>query len=559
MNIIPLAIMIRRQLNGSHKAVLYVIVLILVSSCSVVDVNRNYNYFNGNEFYNDSLKISARFFGDINYLFPSKSEYKKIMSTNDLNISYKDLVVAGKAYSSPKYDLLFFYKIDKTLQSSTESTTVDLVVNDTIENFVVYRKTEKTKAIYVYLKAIGTHKSNRSMLQDGKSIVNSVRFDNSLKDELTYMKVFNTYKQEDNILFVESKFENAPIEKKNNNEWTKFQLLTTILSKDPTYKNYNDLVAKFELKREKYLKKHIDSILKNNRNVTFEDSFLAKIKQISSKTQVLMLNEMHWHPKHRIAALKMLATLKENGFKYLAVEAIDKEKNSFFQNSSFPLKSSGYYTREPYFGLFIREALKLGFTIVGYDDFSTENREQTQAINIKSILDTDPNAKIVVYSGIDHILEKDATNKRMAEYFMELTNINPVTIDQVEIPYTSSNTLTLLESAALKNVPKINTNVDYFLLNNLKPALESIYEKEQLKTINFTNELLNNHENEQLLFSFYFANEYSKYKSNSIAILNKISAIDKKGINFSLPVGAYQLVVKDIHNNLIISELITVD
>ncbi|QHI35356.1 hypothetical protein IMCC3317_07020 [Kordia antarctica] len=559
MNILPFVIMTRKLLNGNSSVFVYLILLIALSSCISIDVNRKYNYFNGSEFYNDSLQISARLFGDINYSFPLKSEYKKIMVYDNLNVDYKDLILAGKAYSAPKYHMYLFYKNNKTHKNDTTINSVDLVVNDTINKFVLYKKAENTKTAYVYLKAIGKHKSNTSILQDGKSIVNSLRFNNSLKDELTYMKIFNTYKEEDNFLYVDSKFETAPIAKNNSNEWTKFQLLTTILSKDPTYKKYNDLVDKFELKKEKYLKKHIDSIIKSNTSVTFEDDFLEKIKQISKNKKVLMLNEMHWHPKHRIVALKMLTTLKENGFNYLAIEAIDKSKNSFFENSNFPLKSSGYYSREPYFGLFIREALKQGFKIVGYDDFTTENREKTQALNIKDILDKDSNAKIVVYAGIDHILEKSTTNKRMAEYFMELTTINPVTIDQVEIPYSSSNRLILIESSAFKNVKRVNTNVDFFLINNITPSLEAVYGKENIRSINYTNDKLGKYINEELLFSFYFVNEYSKYKSNSIPILNKISTINNKNRKFNLPVGSYQLIVKDIHNNLIISEQIDIE
>ena len=552
--------MILKQLTGTkYTFIIYLIVFFISSSCSVLKKNRKYNYFNGSEFYNDSLKISAQFFGDIKYSFPSKKEYKKIINKDIKIIKYKNLLLAGKAYSDPKYNILFFYKNNNSLGENTKVNFVDLILNDKVNNSVLYKKTGKSRTCYIYLKANGKHKSNTSILEDGKSIVNSIRFDNSLKNELTYMKIFNSYKDESNFLFVENKFDNAPIENNKKNEWTKFQLLTTILSKDPTYKKYNDLVDKFEFKREKYLKPHIDSVLHKKTGVTYENDFFKKIGDIAENQKILMLNEMHWHPKHRIIALKMLATLKEKGFNYLAIEALDNDYETALNFRKYPTKNTGYYTREPFFAQFIRIALKLGYNVVGYDEFETENREKSQAINIKNIIDKDPSAKIFVYAGIDHILEKSSKKKRMAEYFIELTDINPITIDQVEIPYNSSNELILIESSALKDIKRINANVDFFLINNIKPSLKKMCNEEEIRDISFSNEKLKNHAKEKLLFSFYFTEEYLKYKSNSIPILSKIITLNKEIIDFCLPIGLYQLTIKDVNNNLIISEQINVN
>ncbi|PQB08355.1 hypothetical protein BST83_15395 [Polaribacter filamentus] len=228
-----------------------------------------------------------------------------------------------------------------------------------------------------------------------------------------------------------------------------------------------------------------------------------------------MLNEMHWHPKHRILALKLLEKLKENGFNYLAVEALDEKKDSLLNVNKFPIKSSGYYTREPYFAIFLREAIKLNYKIVGYDSFDTENREKTQAENIKSIIDKDPNAKVFVYTGIDHILEKDLKKKRMAEYFQNLTGINPLTIDQVELVSNSLNEITFIKSSLLKDIKKVNSNVDFFIVNNISPQLEKVYNKENLKQFNLKDIKLEKYKNQEILVSFYFKEEYLKYRSSN--------------------------------------------
>ncbi|WP_170062799.1 hypothetical protein [Polaribacter filamentus] len=87
-------------------------------------------------------------------------------------------------------------------------------------------------------------------MKDGKTIINSIKFNSSLENELNYSKIFNNYKNEDNFLYVKNKFNNAPIKKSRKNDWMKFQYLTTILSKDPTYYKYINLIQKLEFNKK---------------------------------------------------------------------------------------------------------------------------------------------------------------------------------------------------------------------------------------------------------------------------------------------------------------------
>ncbi|MGB1243339.1 MAG: hypothetical protein ACPG49_12500, partial [Chitinophagales bacterium] len=67
---------------------------------------------------------------------------------------------------------------------------------------------------------------------------------------------------------------------------------------------------------------------------------------------------------------------------------------------------------------------------------SKKEREIGQAINIKKILDKDPQAKIFVHAGFGHIKEDTTLSnwgKAMAGRFKEFTGINPLTIDQVDL------------------------------------------------------------------------------------------------------------------------------
>ncbi|MCF6350974.1 MAG: hypothetical protein L3J23_08105 [Flavobacteriaceae bacterium] len=272
-----------------------------------------------------------------------------------------------------------------------------------------------------------------------------------------------------------------------------------------------------------------------------------------------MLNEMHWKPEHRSLAFKLLKPLKDNGYKYLAIEAVDKEQDSLLNSRKYPIKSTGYYTSEPNFGLFIREAISLGYKIIGYDDFSTDDREKAQALNIATILDKDPNAKVFVYAGIDHILEKSKSNssRRMAEIFKEKTGINPLTIDQVEIVANTDNELTLLKSNLLIKDKKANTNVDFFVINNVKNSSNAFFKKNPV-IFYIQDESLIKYNEQEVLVSLYFQEEYKKYKSNSIPLLNRIKQIKNNHINVVLPIGKYHLTIKDIENNKILSTKIDV-
>lgn len=542
----------QKKLNGIKSSLLILICVFIISSCSTSSEYIKYNYFNGVNYYNDTLNISATFFGDMKYNKISKKNIKKRILKK---IGYNKLLISGKAISvTEEYEVLLFYKIEEN-ESNIDFSNGVLVLNDTINKHVLYKKTEKEKTIFLYLKSLT--KSNQTILKDGKTIINSIKFNSSLENELNYSKIFNNYKNEDNFLYVKNKFNNAPIKESRKNDWMKFQYLTTILSKDPTYYKYINLIQKLEFNKKKYLDKKIDSLSISNKIITTENDFLNELKSISKDKKVVMLNEMHWHPKHRILALKLLENLKENGFNYLAIEALDEKKDSLLNVNKFPIKSSGYYTREPYFAIFLREAIKLNYKIVGYDSFDTENREKTQAENIKSIIDKDPNAKVFVYTGIDHILEKDLKKKRMAEYFQNLTGINPLTIDQVELVSNSLNEITFIKSSLLKDIKKVNSNVDFFIVNNISPQLEKVYNKENLKQFNLKDIKLEKYKNQEILVSFYFKEEYLKYRSSSIPILYKILKFNNN--KFQLPIGLYQLVIKDNNNNLIISKQINIE
>jgi hypothetical protein len=158
----------------------------------------------------------------------------------------------------------------------------------------------------------------------------------------------------------------------------------------------------------------------------------------AEKEQVIIINEAHHFPFHRVFIASLLQGLYARGFRYYGAETLDFS-DSLINQRKYPLLSSGYYTAEPQFGNLVRDALTQGFTVFAYEARTMETisnpklREIEQAKNIQQILRSDPSAKILIHAGYDHIREDSlggTWEKAMASRLRELTGINPFTINQ---------------------------------------------------------------------------------------------------------------------------------
>jgi len=145
---------------------------------------------------------------------------------------------------------------------------------------------------------------------------------------------------------------------------------------------------------------------------------------------IVMFNTAHHRPEHAYFLGQLLERLRQQGFTHLALEAL--ADSSPVMKNGFAVQSDGFYTRDPEISNLISKAIALGYQLVSYDDDS-ENREQGQARNIfNKTFKKNKNCKVVVLAGYAHIDER-ATPKKMAVYFKELTGIDPFTIDQTRL------------------------------------------------------------------------------------------------------------------------------
>ena len=172
--------------------------------------------------------------------------------------------------------------------------------------------------------------------------------------------------------------------------------------------------------------------------------------------KAVFFNESRGRAQTRAAILTLLAPLRGQGFKYLAMEAFlpstkpdaavscpgtqleDKELSS----RGFPVAQTGYYAREPVDAELIRQAIALGYELVAYEatgaDLSRQaSREEAQAANLACRIKADPEARLLVIAGFGHISEDpdfpNVLGGMMAHRFTRMTGVDPLTIDTTSL------------------------------------------------------------------------------------------------------------------------------
>jgi len=148
--------------------------------------------------------------------------------------------------------------------------------------------------------------------------------------------------------------------------------------------------------------------------------------------QIVIINEAHHNASHRNFASSLLQGLYNRGYRYLGIETL---ANDSLNSEKFATLSSGYYSKEPEFGNFIYNALKIGFTLFPYEaEGNNKEREIGEAQNIFNFMQKNKDGKYLIYCGYQHAYEgiHKSWEKTMAGRLSDLTGINPFTIDQTQ-------------------------------------------------------------------------------------------------------------------------------
>jgi hypothetical protein len=190
---------------------------------------------------------------------------------------------------------------------------------------------------------------------------------------------------------------------------------------------------------------------------TFVDA-IDEIVRRARDTRVVILNEDHSDSRDRAFALEVARALRPLGYDTLAAETLANDANEVTAANQMELiaergalvRTDGYYTRDPVFADFIRQALALGYRPMAYEETSYDRngspaeqiarRERQQAEYLfDRTLRHRPDAKVLIYVGFSHAAENPVKSSSggkqrwMAARLKSLTGIDPLTIDQTTI------------------------------------------------------------------------------------------------------------------------------
>lgn len=121
--------------------------------------------------------------------------------------------------------------------------------------------------------------------------------------------------------------------------------------------------------------------------INASDYILKRAKQ----EQIIIINEAHHQPYHRVFTKSLLQGLYDQGYRYFGAEALH-EDDTLLNQRKFPLRNSGTYIKEPLYSELIRSAIKIGFSVFAYESSSLtsyttpKERDILQAKNIEKIL-----------------------------------------------------------------------------------------------------------------------------------------------------------------------------
>ena len=385
-------------------------------------------------YFNDSLKVFYKFAAD----------YEKVEDPNKINhklhlLELRKLKPFFLGYFKTKIDpelehMLFFIpsknnKIFKDYHFYKDSITVD-------SNKVIISKTISiTDRGNLLLLAFSKERYFQNLTNEyingvfpSIKIGNNYNLEINLKDPFSLVKDINL-NSDSTVNYL------LPLQKliKSENNYMEGKLKSTYIQALATYYSFfgntqADLKKlKGMWKSKTYISKRNDSKVKF---LSYDFEAMSQLIHECKKQRIVMINENHFSPNHRMLVNLLLDSLYDSGFRYFGLEGIWESE---LQTRGFCISNSGFYTREPAMSNLINSAIEKGYKVFGYDDF-TNQREINQAKNIyDNTFKNDTSAKVLILAGFEHINEDQLnTRNRMAFEFYKNFEINPLTIDQTK-------------------------------------------------------------------------------------------------------------------------------
>jgi hypothetical protein len=295
------------------------------------------------------------------------------------------------------------------------------------------------------------------------------------------------------------------------------------------------------------------------------------IVERSKREKVIIINEAHHQPLHRVFTTSLLNDLWKNGYRYFGLEGI---ADGALINQRKKVKlSDGFYTSEPQFANMVRHAIKVGFTLFAYEAAGKNGvqREQAQALNIAKVMRLHPNGKFLIHCGFSHVVEDNHPDwgKAMAGRLKTLSGYDPFTIDQVEM---SERSQKKIESTAFKQLqvkqPSVVIKNDTCLCNisnDIRKIDIKVVHPSTKYAYNRPTWLLINKNYKYVNASAYFSNltfpalifAYDKTDDDTHVPIDVIEIERPNNLTqLVLPVGTYRLKMVNEKNKSIIKEVV---
>lgn len=175
---------------------------------------------------------------------------------------------------------------------------------------------------------------------------------------------------------------------------------------------------------------------------------VPEIIEAARSRRLVIVNEAHHVARGRALTYELLQGLHDQGYRYLAVEAVSRRRADALAERGHPDLSTGTYTREPVFGDLLRRALEIGYTVVAYDTFPTGCRPTAEDPNrCTTLRDSlgaaavheqtfarDPEARVLMHVGYSHVVpEPRQGGARWLAYWMRERGVAPLTVEQTEM------------------------------------------------------------------------------------------------------------------------------
>ena len=201
---------------------------------------------------------------------------------------------------------------------------------------------------------------------------------------------------------------------------------------------YQKMLAAWDAQRKEVLPISDETLLDFNDKYVPENA-VDHILNAAEKYNIIIINEAHQVPLHRVFTTSLLEGLYNRGYRYLGLETLASvnDVDPQLHDRKYPLLKTGYYSKEPQFGRLITKALEIGFILFDYEaeaGLNGKDREISQANNIFDFMQSNGGGKYLIHCGFAHAYEGlySPWGKAMAQRLKDTTGIDPFTINQVK-------------------------------------------------------------------------------------------------------------------------------